>query len=86
MDDVTVQGPFIGGEKPTDSDFALIPKLKHQRISLKYYFGWELPSEFSATHKYIEVSCDLSELEKVCSLENEEIEIQDMILVRCIHA
>ncbi|BBN04984.1 glutathione dehydrogenase/transferase [Marchantia polymorpha subsp. ruderalis] len=48
-------GPFIAGDKPTDSDFALIPKLKHLRVSLAHYMDFHIPAEFSATHKYIEM-------------------------------
>ncbi|KAL3692770.1 hypothetical protein R1sor_006421 [Riccia sorocarpa] len=48
-------GPYIGGDKPTDSDFALIPKLKHLRVALAHYMDFHIPSEFSALHKYIEL-------------------------------
>ncbi|KAL2635103.1 hypothetical protein R1flu_006582 [Riccia fluitans] len=48
-------GPYIAGEKPTDSDFALIPKLKHMRVALAHYMDFHIPSEFSAVHKYIEL-------------------------------
>ncbi|CAM6100785.1 unnamed protein product [Calypogeia fissa] len=54
-DHLKAHGPYIGGEKATDSAFALIPKLKHMQVALKYYYGWELPSELSATKKYIEL-------------------------------
>ncbi|KAG6553421.1 hypothetical protein Mapa_005156 [Marchantia paleacea] len=48
-------GLFIAGDKPTDSDFALIPKLRHLRVSLAHYMDFHIPAEFSAVHKYIEM-------------------------------
>jgi hypothetical protein len=50
------QGPYIAGEKPTDSDYALIPKLHHLRIALGYYYDFQIPAKFTALHKYIDVS------------------------------
>jgi glutathione S-transferase len=46
-------GPYIAGEKPTDSDYALIPKLHHMRIALGYYYDFQIPAKFTALHKYI---------------------------------
>lgn len=49
------QGPYIAGANPTDSDYALIPKLHHMRVALAHYMDFQIPSKFSALHKYIEV-------------------------------
>eukprot|EP00850_Spirogloea_muscicola_P012342 SM000079S22460 [mRNA] locus=s79:289865:291848:+ [translate_table: standard] len=49
-----LRGPFIGGEKATDSDFALAPKLRHARVALKHYYNFEIPSKYSAVHNFIQ--------------------------------
>ncbi len=61
------QGPYIAGEKPTDSDYALIPKLHHMRIAFGYYYNFQIPARFTALHKYIDVS--------VAKLHNPQIQI-----------
>jgi glutathione S-transferase len=49
------KGPYIAGENPTDSDYALIPKLHHLRVSLAHYMNFQIPSEYAALHKFIEL-------------------------------
>ncbi|MCO5563156.1 hypothetical protein L7F22_016793 [Adiantum nelumboides] len=47
--------PFIVGREPTNSDFALTPKLRHARIALGHYMSIKLPEEYATVHKYIEI-------------------------------
>jgi glutathione S-transferase len=49
------KGPYIAGKNPTDSDYALIPKLHHMRVALAHYMNFKIPAEFTALHKYIEL-------------------------------
>lgn len=49
------KGPYIAGETPTDSDYALIPKLHHMQVSLGHFMGFKIPAELKALHKYIEL-------------------------------
>jgi len=48
-------GPYIAGSNPTEADFALIPKLHHMRVALAHYMDFQIPTEYSALHKYIEL-------------------------------
>jgi glutathione S-transferase len=49
------KGPYIAGKNPTDSDYALIPKLHHMRVALAHYMSFRIPAKFTALHKYIEL-------------------------------
>ncbi|EFJ16939.1 hypothetical protein SELMODRAFT_233824 [Selaginella moellendorffii] len=48
-------GPYIAGEKPTDSDFTVAPKLRHARVALGQIMGFAFPEKLEALHKYIEL-------------------------------
>jgi hypothetical protein len=50
-----MQGPYIVGKNPTESDYALIPKLHNMRMALVRYIDFKIPTKFIALHKYIEV-------------------------------
>ncbi|MCO5557123.1 hypothetical protein L7F22_010679 [Adiantum nelumboides] len=54
-DHLQAHGPFIAGKEPTDSDFALAPKLRHARVALSHYVSFNIPEEYAAVHKYIEM-------------------------------
>ncbi|KAG0559814.1 hypothetical protein KC19_10G131200 [Ceratodon purpureus] len=49
------KGPYIAGKNPTDSDYALIPKLHHMRVALAHYMNFKIPADLTALHKYIEL-------------------------------
>jgi glutathione S-transferase len=49
------KGPYIGGANPTDSDYALIPKLHHMRVSLAHFMKFKIPAKFTALNNYIEL-------------------------------
>jgi hypothetical protein len=49
------QGPFIAGERITQVDAALIPKLYHTKVALKELKGWEIPAKLENVHKYLKV-------------------------------
>jgi hypothetical protein len=50
-----MQGPYIARKNPTESDYALIPKLHHMRVALAHYMDFKILAKFTALHKYIEV-------------------------------
>jgi hypothetical protein len=52
---VIMQGPYIARKNPTESDYALIPKLHHMRVALAHYMDFKILAKFTALHKYIEV-------------------------------
>ncbi|EFJ09213.1 hypothetical protein SELMODRAFT_130267, partial [Selaginella moellendorffii] len=38
------QGPYIAGKTPTDSNFALAPKLRHAGMALEHFMDFVFPS------------------------------------------
>jgi hypothetical protein len=50
-----MQGPYIAGKNPIESDYTLISKLHHMRVALAHYIDFKIPAKFTALHKYIEV-------------------------------
>nr|AGC13143.1 DHAR class glutathione S-transferase [Pinus tabuliformis] len=46
-------GPYIAGERPTDSDFALAPKLRHARVALAHFMDFQFPQELGALQNYM---------------------------------
>lgn len=48
------KGPFVAGEKFTDLDSALGPKLLHARVALQHFYGFKFPESLSALKKYME--------------------------------
>jgi glutathione S-transferase len=46
------KGPYIDGEKVTDADLSVAPKLLHARVALKYWYGYEFPAELTAVRDY----------------------------------
>ncbi|XP_002967253.2 glutathione S-transferase DHAR2 [Selaginella moellendorffii] len=48
-------GPYIAGKNPTNSDFALAPKLHHARVALKHFIDFVFPSNLQHVAKYIEL-------------------------------
>jgi glutathione S-transferase len=49
------KGPYIGGANPSDSDYALIPKLHHMRVALAHFMKFKIPAKFTALLNYIEL-------------------------------
>lgn len=48
-----IHGPYIAGKRPTDSDFALAPKLRHARVALAHFMDFPFPQELSALQNYM---------------------------------
>ncbi|XP_024521306.1 probable glutathione S-transferase DHAR2, chloroplastic [Selaginella moellendorffii] len=52
-DEFKVDGPYIAGKNPTDSDFALAPKLRHARMALEHFMDFVFPSNLQHVAKYM---------------------------------
>jgi glutathione S-transferase len=47
------KGPYIDGDKVTDADLSVSPKLLHARVALKYWYDYEFPAELTALRDYM---------------------------------
>jgi glutathione S-transferase len=63
----TKGGPYIGGANPTDSDYALIPKLHHMRVALGHFMNFKIPAQYTALNNYIELLVERPSFQKSSS-------------------